>query len=264
MPSQEITMSEWVAVQKSKHQDTRWVKHSHYLFTQTDAVAPVLLAELTQLLPYYPMAFVAQAQGFQLVALQSLKPGQNFYLNAEGKWRVPYVPSIYRSHPFILAPKNDTELMLCINEASEFVLEGGEQGQPLFNEKNELSESVAEVLNFLQHCHANKKATQQAVDLLAKHKLIVPWPIEQAQEDTTTLVKGVFQIDIDALKQLDGEVLAELNQKSALELAYAQLYSKPRLKSFEQLAKLHKQEQPIQDLDLDQLFGEESEDLFKF
>lgn len=257
-------MSKWVAIQKSKHQDTRWIKYSNYLFAQPDAVAPVLLAELTQVIPYYPMAFVAQGQGFQLVALQSLKPGQNLYLNAEGKWRVPYVPSIYRSHPFMLAPKNDTELMLCINEASEFVQEGGEEGQLLFNEKNELSEPVVEVLNFLQHCHANKKATQQAVDLLAQHKLIVPWPIEQAQEDTTTLVKGVYHIDANALKQLDGETLAELNQKSALELAYAQLYSKPRLKGFEQLAKLNKQEQPVQDLDLDQFFGEESEDIFKF
>ncbi|NLW03821.1 MAG: SapC family protein [Pseudomonadaceae bacterium] len=261
-------MSEWVAVQKSEHKDTRWVKHSHYRFAQGDALVPVLLAELSELLPFYPLAFVATEEGFQLVALQSIQPGINFYLNAEGRWRVPYVPSAYRSHPFMLAPKNADEYILCLDQASEFVVQDGTEGEPLFNEQTELTESVMQILDFLQQCQANKKNTQQAVDLLAKHNLIVPWPIEQAQQEASVPVKGVYQIDVAALKQLGGEALAELNQQAALELAYAQLHSKPRLKNFEQLAKLHQQEQQqaqtAEELDLDQLFGEQDEDMFRF
>lgn len=259
-------MSEWVAVQKTKHKETRWVKHSNYIFTKTDAFVPVLLAELAELLPYYSLAFVAREQGFQLVALLSLNPGTNYYVTGEGKWRVAYVPSAYRSHPFMLAPKNANEYILCLDEASEFITldSASDEGQKLFNEQGELTPPTAEILNFLQQCQANRQVTQQAVNLLAEHKLIIPWPIEQSQQDTTLLVKGIYQVDLTALKKLSGDALTQLSQHSALELAYAQVHSKPRLKNFEPLAKLHQQENSVQDVDLDQLFGEEGEDLLRF
>lgn len=258
---------QWVAVQKTTHQHTRWLKYSHYNFAKNDTVAPVLLAELTQLLPFYPLAFVAAEQGFQLVALQSIQPKLNLYLSAEGKWRVPYVPSTYRSHPFMLAPKNDTEQTLCLNETSEFIIKDSTQGKAIINAQGELDESMQPIIRFLQQCHANKQLTQQAVDLLNQHHLIVPWPIEQSQNDTKVPVNGVYQIDASALHQLSGEALAELNQHHALELAYAQLHSKPRLHNFETLSQLYQQEQQqeaAKDLDLDQLFGEQNDDMFRF
>lgn len=269
---------QWVAVQKTTHQHTRWLKHSHYNFAKNATVAPVLLAELTQLLPFYPLAFVAAEQGFQLVALQSIQPNLNLYLSAEGKWRVPYVPSTYRSHPFTLVEKNADEWLLCIDQNSEFVRlnpepdqadsEDNQTGEPLFTPENQLTESAAQILDFLQQCQANKQLTQQAVDRLNQHHLIVPWPIEQSQNDTRVPVNGVYQIDASALNQLSGEALEQLNQHHALELAYAQLLSKPRLRTFTELAKLHQQEQQIadnaQNLNLDQIFGEEENNLFKF
>lgn len=282
-------MAEWVAIQKTTHQHARWENHTHYNFAQASAVVPVLLAELTQLLPYYPLAFVktnetteAQAEeGFQLVALLSIQPNVNYYINTEGKWRVPYVPSTLRSHPFKLVAKNAQEFVLCLDQTSEFVSLTGAAShtQPLFNASNEnatsetleLAESVAQVLNFLQQCQANQQLTQQAVNLLAKHNLITPWKIEQAADNpqaAATPVNGVFQINTEALQKLSGDALTELNQHHALELAYAQLFSKPRLQAFTGLSNLRQQEQQtaesVQNLDLDQIFGEEENDMFKF
>lgn len=266
---------QWVAVQKTTHQHTRWLKHSHYNFAKNDTVAPVLLAELTQLLPFYPLAFVAAEQGFQLVALQSIQPNLNLYLSAEGKWRVPYVPSTYRSHPFTLVEKNADEWLLCIDQNSEFVrlnpantAPNNNQGEPLFTPDNQLTPATTEVLNFLQQCQANQQQTQQAVNLLEKHQLITPWPLEQSQNTTQTPVNGVYQINATALQQLTGTALEELNQHHALELAYAQLQSKPRIHNLTTLSQHHQQEQQTaenaQNLNLDQLFGEEDNDMFKF
>ncbi len=286
-------MSEWVAIQKTTHKNARWENHTHYNFAKTSAVAPVLLAELTQLLPYYPLAFVktseAATENFQLVALLSIQPGVNYYANIDGKWRVPYVPSTFRSHPFKLVAKNPEEFVLCLDQTSEFLSLTGETSysQPLFSisqdaaEKVELAEPVTQVLNFLQQCQANQQLTQQAVNLLAKHNLIQPWEIEQAAATLTdaeiatgktqaaaTPVKGVFQINTEALQQLTGEALAELNQHKALELAYAQLFSKPRLQAFAGLSNLHQQEQEAhlaaENLDLEHVFGEQEDDLFRF
>lgn len=271
-------MAEWVAIQKTTHQNARWENHTHYNFAKTNAVAPILLAELAQLLPYYPLAFVktqateTQAESFQLVALLSLQPNVNYYLNPEGKWRVPYVPSTFRSHPFKLIAKSAEEFVLCLDQTSEFFSLNGEASysQPLFSVNNEqvaLAEPTAQVLNFLQQCQANETLTQQAVNALAEYNLIVPWNIERAAPETQAppvAVKGVYQIDPAALAQLSGEALAQLNQHKALEIAYAQLFSKPRLQAFVDLSNLHQQQQTAQNLDLDQIFGEEADDMFKF
>ena len=108
--------------------------------------------------------------------------------------------------------------------------------------------------------------TQQAVDSLAKHQLIIPWPLEkQDDQGNTTQIKGVYQINATALKQLSNPALGELNPIGALELAHAQLLSKSRLKNLQHLAKLHHQENQVTpDLDLDQLFGEQEDDMFRF
>lgn len=95
----------------------------------------------------------------------------------------------------------------------------------------------------------------------------MPWPIEQSQNDTKVPVNGVYQIDASALNQLSGEALEQLNQHHALELAYAQLHSKPRIHNFATLSQLYQQEQQqeaAKDLDLDQLFGEQDDDMFRF
>lgn len=263
-------MPTWVAIQKTKHQNTRWLQHTHLSFAKNDAIAPVLLAELTELLAYYPLAFVlnepTNPQSFQLIALQSLEPGTNYFTTNQGKWHVPYIPSAYRSHPFMLAPKNDTEQTLCLNETSEFIIKDSTQGKAIINAQGELDESMQPIISFLQQCHANKAATQQAVDSLAKHQLIIPWPLEkQDDQGNTTPIKGVYQINATALKQLSNPALGELNPIGALELAHAQLHSKSRLKNLQHLAKLHHQEnQTTPDLDLDQLFGENDDDMFRF
>lgn len=293
-------MAEWVAIQKTTHQHTRWENHTHYKFAQASAVVPVLLAELSQLLPYYPLAFVkstlvntntantntvntneATQESYQLVALLSIQPNVNYYITSQGKWRVPYVPSTLRSHPFTLVEKTPQEFILCLDQTSEFVSLSGEAShtQPLFNTHNkntptetqELAEPTAQVLNFLQQCQANKQHTQQTVNLLAKHNLITPWNIQQATDNpqaANTPVNGIFQINTETLQTLSGEALTELNQHHALELAHAQLLSKPRLRTFTELAKLHQQEQQTADsaenLDLDQIFGEQDNDMFKF
>ena len=270
-PPQTPYTPQWVAVQKSTHQHTHWVKYTHYQFTKNTTAAPILQAELAELLPFYPLAFLATEQSFQLVALQSLQPNLNLYVNAQGQWRVPYTPATFRSHPFALVEKTAEELMLCIDQNSEFVHlnpEANPAGEPLFTPENQLTQPVTEIVNFLQQYQANKKLTQQAVDLLAQHQLIVSWPLEQNQNNTPTPVKGVYQIDANALKQLNGAALAELNQHHALEIAHAQLHSKPRLKHLETLNQHHQKEQQTtdkaQNLNLDQIFGEEDNNLLKF
>lgn len=262
-------MAQWTPIQKNLHQNTGWQPYPDYRFAQQDSLAPLLLAEISSALPFYTLAFVKQGEQFQFIALQSLQPGLNLYVNAKGRWRVPYTPSHYRGYPFRLLPKADSdEVVFCFDQESGLLTEDKANNTPLFTEAGELSEKAQSVINFLQQCEKNRSLTQQAVNALAEQQLITPWPIESQNADgEKTPVTGLYRIDDSKLQQLPAQALESLHKQQALALAYGQLYSQARLKGLGQLYQLHEKEQQQksnQEVDLDQLFGESEQDLFKF
>ncbi|WP_019895283.1 SapC family protein [Hydrogenovibrio halophilus] len=264
-------MPTWKPIQKTVHQDARWQPYTDYQFAKNDTTAPLLMAEMANALPFYPMGFVKTPKDeFQLVAVQSLQPNLNLFVNAQGKWRVPYVPSVYRGYPFKMLKAETNDSILCVDTESKLFLpeEKGDKGQPLFAEQGELSEPMQKVVDFLQQCEQNRQATQQAVTALNKAELITPWSIQtRTSENTEKPVKGLYKIDEASLKKLPGETLEKLSQSNALAVAYSQLLSMPRLKGLSQLYKLHETEQQKinpREVDLDQLFGEDDDDSLKF
>lgn len=268
-------MAQWTPIQKTLHQNSQWQPLTGYDVARQDTTAPLLLAEISHALPFYPLAFIKAGEQFQFVTLHSLQPGLNLYVNPQGKWRVPYVPSVYRGYPFRLMTNSDTgELIFCFDQDSGLISETDADtpqpaAHPLFNDSNELAEKTASVFSFLQQCEQNKQLTQQAVDALAEHQLIVPWEIKSkvSPEGEPLPIQGLYRIDEAALNQLPAEALQTLQQRQAIAIAYGQLYSQARLQGLTQLYRVHeaelKQQQPA-DVDLDQLFGEAEDDIFKF
>ena len=260
----EVVMSRWVALSKEQHKNAGWKKFSHYLFAKSDAVAPVLLAELSHVIPYYPLSFTRTAQGsFQLVVVQSLQTGLNLYVNKEGRWLAPYVPSVYRGYPFMLIAQED-QWVLCVDETAQNFHDEKMPGDTALFVDNELSEELKSVLNFHNSRVQNQKLTTQVVEQLNQADLIVPWTIQlkTSPEETGKTVDGLFKIDETKLKTLSPETLTTLNSSGALGLAYAQLLSQVRLNDFgqryEYFNKMH--QQPV-DVDLDKLFGEDDDSL---
>lgn len=260
-------MAQWTPVQKSLHQNTYWKAHTSYSFAQQDTTAPLLIAEIAHALPFYPMAFIKVGEQFQFVTLHSLQPALNLFVNPQGKWRVPYVPSVYRGYPFAMLKNEQGEQIFCFDKASGLFNETGE-GTPLFAEAQQLSEKTNALLGFFQQCEQNKQLTQNAVNCLAEHQLIVPWPIHsKTEEGETQAIEGVYRVDETALLKLPAEALQQLQQHQALTLAYGQLYSQARLQGLGQLYRIHQVEQSNlkqPEVNLDQLFGGAEEDIFKF
>ena len=265
-------MAKWVPIQKSQHQNTGWKSFSSYSFAQQDVIAPLLLAEISQAIPFYPMGFIKNGEHFEFIAIQSLQPSLNLYVNAQGQWRVPYILSVYRGYPFRFLKNKDTdELIFCFDQDSGLIVNNDDtdNSNPLFDDNGELSEKAKGVMSFLQQCELNQQITQNAVNALAEQRLITPWSIQRQNSDSSTQpVEGLYRIDEAALQQADTDTLTALQKAQALPLAYAQLYSQARLQSLSQLYQLHEseqqQQQTTQNVDLNQLFGESEEDVFKF
>lgn len=264
-------MPNYTAITKQDHLDSSYKAYSNYNHAKSDTVAPLLYAELSEALAYYPIGFIKnQEQRYQLVAIQSLSSNINIYVNKQGQYLAPYVPSHYRAHPFRLLPNTakDNELTLCFDKDANLVTDTKEEGNiEFFTQDGELSEKLKSVLSFLNQCETNRQVTQTIVDLLETHKLIQKWSINLetqvvGEDKTPKEVEGLYKIDEEALRALEPEVLSILAKSGALALAYGQLLSQARLKDFSKRYEYHtmqeaqSQAQATKELDLDRFFSE--------
>lgn len=119
----------WQALSKEKHLNSGWRPTTHFKHALQTNVVPVVVAELSHVLPFYPLAFLKAPQGgYQLVALLSLKANTNLFVTPQGRWVTPYVPSVLRSYPFNLMKNQNGNFVLAVDVASEFFHESAQEG----------------------------------------------------------------------------------------------------------------------------------------
>ncbi|MCG7600458.1 SapC family protein [Halomonas sp. McH1-25] len=255
-------MSQWIAVSRTEHVDKYFWPRQGYGFAAQDQVVPVLIAELTKLLPHYALAFIQQGEGYQPVALTGLAGERNLYVHSDGRWLASYVPSVLRGYPFRMANTDNGQQVLAIEQDS---LTDEPSAQPLFDEQGKLAEKVQQTLNFLTQCDQNRQVTAAACQALSQAGVIEAWPLtlERGEGQEPVKVQGLYRISEKALNELDAEPFANLRSHGALPLAYAQLLSMSQLSQLSERVKFHAQHhasQPATD-SLDELFGEGDGDL---
>lgn len=228
-------MPNFQVISRERHASQRWQRHTSYAFAAHETVVPLAAAELPKAAMSLPLAFIEQDGGFVPVAVLGLQAGSNLLVGAEGRWMGAYIPAALRSHPFRLAPTEDGQQVLCIDEESGLVT-GGPAGERFFNDDGQTAQATLDILHFLNQLDQSRLATLVACAVLQKHQLIRPWPIAVKTDAGEQQIAGLFQIDEAALIQLPGEVLHELAQAGALPVAYCQLLSMQHLPLLGQLA----------------------------
>ena len=184
----EYNMPTWKAISKTEHANKHFIARQGYSFAAKQQVVPILLAELSKLIPLYAIGFIYQQEAYIPVVLTGIGGEQNLFVNADGKWIGSYVPAVLRGFPFALAD-NKGEKVLCIEE--DHVSDSG--GQPLFDEEGNLTKPVQDTLNFLNECEKNRRVTQAACVALDKAGEIEKWPLQIKRE------KGAEPLQIDGL-----------------------------------------------------------------
>lgn len=253
-------MSLWQPLSKTQHRTSGWSPYTSYAFAQQEAFAPALLAEVDQLLGYYPLAFLSTPTGFQLVALLALEAHKNVYVSPEGRWLAPYVPAFFRSYPFRLLPNPDNQQQptLCLDADSSCITTPARpQAQAFFDAQGQITPPLQEVITFLKQCQQNQRLTQQAVNQLAQHQLLQPWDLP---------LPDCYQINPQALSQLNPSQSHALFQSNALYLAHAQQLSQARVRDLKgrQQQATNTPAATSTELNLDQVFGEQADDVFRF
>ena len=239
-------------ISQERHGDKYWKPTGDYNFSSEEVLCPLVAHELPEICLSLPIAFTKTDGKYLPVAVLGLKQGQNLVLGPVGNWKAPYVPRIYRSHPFSLAPSDD-QLFLCIDE--DFVLnEGTETSQPFYKDENseQPTDSILQIMEFLKRNLDNAQQTEIISQLLNDIELIEPWPLQVVIDEETVTIQGLYRIDETALNSLSGEDLLELKNKRALVVIYCQLLSMTHMKSLVQLAQGTKQH-VVEELNFDSL-----------
>jgi hypothetical protein len=235
-------MTELAAITPERHAKKVWKRDTDYAFVAEDSVIPLVGAELSKVALTMPTGFIKLDDGYQLVAITSLQRGQNLYVAPDGKWLGGYIPAALRGYPFQLAQHEGAgEFILCINEASGLVVENTEDGNAFFDDQDQPTQGIKDILNFLTQIKASRDVTLGPVNALADAGFIVPWEINLKQGEDVMPVKGLFRVDEAALNKLDDETFLTLRKAGGLALAYTQLLSMGQLAVLERLGKLQGQ-----------------------
>lgn len=202
-----------------------WKRFSGYGFAATEAVTPVVLQELPQVLPHFVIAFTASSGGVSPVVLLTLQPGLNSFVSLDGRWLVRYVPAILRSYPFCVRPTADGRRVVCVDQDSGLIVEAPTQAEIFFEPDGTPGPALREVVTFLQAYEANRLQTATAATALQQMGLLEPWPLTTAGEDQGRAISGLMRVREAALAGLSGEQLVQLRDVGGLALAYGQLFS---------------------------------------
>jgi hypothetical protein len=232
-------MPRFVAVSRERHGQTKWPRYKSFAFAAADAMAPVVLAELANIMVSMPLAFSEQSGRYTLVAVLSLTPGRNMFVGADGRWLGRYVPVWFRGYPFRMFPRPGTDkAVLCVDEESGLVVEGSAATEGFFDAEGNLSPALKPLFEFLMQVERNRRVTDLAVAALAEVGVIRPWQIKLKTGQGEQAVSGLHHIDGAALNALPDDVFLKLRKTSALFLADAQMLSAAQLGVFENLAKV--------------------------
>ncbi len=254
-------MTQLIALSPSNHTGYGFKPRSGYHFTKTQSIVPILLAELSKLLPHYPLAFIKEKDQYQAVAL--IGDGKkNLYVNDDGKWLSEYVPSGVRGYPFAIATNDKGQRLFCLHEEH---LTKDVDCPHLFTATGELNEDARNHFQFLTQCETNRQQTEVAVKALHEAQLLIPWELVIADAQGKGLsINGLLRIDEQGLNRLPAETLVALRNCGALALAYAQMFSMAQHTQLTARLKYHAQSTAaVTENDIAQIFAK-NDDILKF
>lgn len=219
-------MSQFVPLNSQTHGRLKLKPVGKYSFAQSTHLVSVVLHEFPIVSLNCPIVFVKNAQTgeFMPMALMGLEPGRNLFVQEGGAWRAgSYVPAAFRRHPFALAHDGADALYVCIDEDSDFV--HTEEGEPLFDESNEMTPLLQKVKDFLLELYRSEVLAESFCQKLAELDLLVPGGLQIRDPQGVKQYDGSYVVDEKKLGELDDDKFLSLRKHGFLVGIHAHLTS---------------------------------------
>ena len=212
-----------VAIDSRRHAG-HGLKPGTYAFARETVYVHLNAVEFAVASKTYPIVFTDSDEPAP-VAILGLRQAQNLFVDAEGYWTpFTYIPAYVRRYPFIFAGDPQAkQLALCIDEASDWVVQDG--GSALFAD-GKRTKLVEDALELCTSFHREATVTQAFCKTLKEKDLLV-----QRRADVTlnsgerSSLSGFLSIDEEKFNALPDDVVLDWRKRGLLAAIYAQLMS---------------------------------------
>lgn len=226
MTKQALFYENPIPLSAERHRDCAVEAPADYRFAGEVSSVPLAAVEFAAAAPEYPIVFVGTEEGVSPIAVLGIQPGQNLYVESDGKWNARYIPAFVRRYPFVFASTQDSDrLTLCVDEHfSGWNKEG--RGKRLFDINGDRTEHLHAMLKFLEDYQRHAQRTQAFCKKLGDLDLLEPMRARfNLPSGEAGALGGFSVVSREKLIALSGEQLSELAKTGALELAYLHLLS---------------------------------------
>ena len=185
--------------------------------------------EFAEIQREYPIFFRRDAQGaFYAIALLGFDRDENLFLDSKG-WNARYVPAGQQRGPFLLgfreAGDGDPGAPMMLVDLAHPRLSRSE-GEPLFLPHGGNAPVLEHYLRVLRTLHGGLGLNDDVFAAWLEAGILAPVKVDVRIDDTTGYdIPDLFSISGEALAQLDGAVLAGLNARGYLGMAFHVLAS---------------------------------------
>ncbi|WP_045857093.1 SapC family protein [Teredinibacter purpureus] len=207
-----------VALEKKKHVDLKLNRKQNYAFANNVNSVPLGGIEFFQTSRDYPILFVKNEKGEYLpMAILSLKKDSH---DMGDSWEDVYIPAFIRRYPFALTPE---KVVMFDNKAPHFQ---EDEGDRLFEEEDKPTETLQQVVGFLEAVDKSYRATEEYAKALGEKDLFEPYNATIKFQNGEVKMSDLHCINEKKLQEaLSPEELQTWFKNGWLAWTYAHLHS---------------------------------------
>jgi hypothetical protein len=201
-----------------------------FKFAAKGHAIPLTVSEFNVSAGTGPIIFVGEEKMPLLV--MGLNANENLFVRPDGVIEAgAYIPAYIRRYPFVFAnDETNSQMVLCVDMAAEFVVEGGEV--PFFDADGQPSEYTKNCLDFCNSFELERQRTVSFVKLLndldlfeLKTATYQPPAAADGTVPEPQKIAEYYGVSEEKLNNLQIEKLLELRFNGALPQIYAHLLS---------------------------------------
>lgn len=224
-------MNQIVVLNNVDHHDVRLHRVRGAGNAETINQVRVFPSEFRDLQRDFAIFFRRDDSGYHSVAILGLDAGENLYLEGEGevaRWTARTVPAILDRGPFSIGMGSEGNPMIMVDLGHPWI--SRDAGESLFLSHGGNAPALDRAAATLRTLHAGIEVEQAMFAAFEQAGLIAYLDLDiRLDESTEYKLPELYTIRPDALRSLDGAVLAALNGNGFLELAYMVLASHDNL-----------------------------------
>lgn len=212
-------------LQPSAHGGHSLASEGNYRFAADANAVPLVAEEFAPAGRHFPIVF-SEGDSPHPVAVLGLRGQHNLFVNEAGQWcQGVYVPAYIRRYPFIFHENvARNELTLCIDEASELLVEG--RDNPLFDARGEPTALTRSALAFCRDYQAQHTVAVAFTRALIDADLLIEHRADATLNDGRRLsLSGFKVIDQGRFAKLPDDTFAQWRRLGWLDLAFAHFFS---------------------------------------